>query len=62
MSKFPSKRIWVLIPPGGRADILKREAHEHSTVDGKRLKAHRLPDIITLGDGSTICCPADWMP
>jgi len=61
-NKFPSKRIRVLIPPRGKADILKREAHEYSKIYNKHLKAHRLPDAITFADGSMVHCPASWMP
>jgi uncharacterized LabA/DUF88 family protein len=57
---FPQKRVGVLIPFGGRADVLKNEAHFYHKITKKHLFASLLPDPLTLADGSNIYCPTSW--
>jgi uncharacterized LabA/DUF88 family protein len=57
---FPNKKIGVLIPPGGKANFLKKSAHFYHKIELKYLSASLLPDTLTLADGSNIDCPASW--
>jgi len=57
---FPSKKIGIVIPPGRAAELLKKEADFYTKAKFKHLLSSRLPDRISLGDGSFIECPAKW--
>jgi hypothetical protein len=57
---FPNKKIGVLIPPGGKANFLKKSAHFYHKIELKYLSVSLLPDSLTLADGSQIHCPVSW--
>jgi len=57
---YPAKKIGVLIPPGGRAKLLSQEADFYSKIGLKQLTTSRMPDQMTLADGSQIYCPQEW--
>lgn len=58
---FPAKKIGVLIPPGRRAKFLKQEADACFKIESLQLSTSRLPDVISLEDGTEIHCPESWM-
>ena len=58
---FPSKKIGVLIPPGRRAELLKKETDFHKKIKKKHLISSRLPDQISVSEKQIIKCPSDWM-
>jgi len=57
---FTNKKIGVLIPFGGKADVLKGEAHFYHKIDRKHLSASRLPESLAFLDGSRVDCPNSW--
>ena len=57
---FPTKKIGVLVPPGGKANLLKQEADFHFKIEYKQLLSSRLPNEITLATGAQIHCPMQW--
>jgi len=57
---FPAKEVGVLIPPDGKAKLLKQEADFHFKVEYKQLSSSRLLDEITLACGMRIHCPTQW--
>ena len=58
---FPSKKFGILIPPGRRAELLKKETDFHKKIKMKHLIFSRLPDQISIDDKQIISCPPDWM-
>ncbi len=58
---FPLKRIGVIFP------MLRRNREFNGIVDfddevrGRHLRKSRLPDLVTLPDGTTLTCPPEWM-
>jgi uncharacterized LabA/DUF88 family protein len=57
---FPAKQIGVVIPIGRRSEGMKNACDFHMKMKQKHLQASRLPDVIHLGDGKEIVCPAEW--
>jgi len=57
---FPEKRIGIMIPPGRKAELLKREANFYYKIKHEHLAASMLPESITLTNGSQIHCPEQW--
>jgi uncharacterized LabA/DUF88 family protein len=61
VGSFPQKRVGVIFPMN--RTNLELEAAALFTVHIKygRIIGHRLPDSVTLKDGTTITCPPEWM-
>jgi len=57
---FPTKKVGILIPPGGKAKLLSQEADFYSKIGLKQLMSSRLPDVVALADGVKIHCPKEW--
>ena len=57
---FPSKEICVIIPPGRRAELLKKEADYYKKIKTKHLQWSRLPSKIVIGNDNVIECPQKW--
>jgi len=57
---FPNKRLGVLVPPNGRAKLLKESVHFHHKIRYNHLSASLLPECVTLADGSRLDCPNSW--
>ncbi|MCX7877834.1 MAG: NYN domain-containing protein [Ignavibacteria bacterium] len=57
---FPSKKIGIVIPIGGRAEILKQNADFYMKAKEKHLRTSRLPDNIHTKNGLIISCPSEW--
>jgi len=58
---FPLIRIVVITPFGRTANELKRAAHFGMKIKENHLASAQFDQTITLGDGSTITCPATWI-
>ncbi len=59
-STFPQKQIGVVIPIGRASEDMKNQADFYYKMKEKHLVSSRYPDTITLRDGSTLACPANW--
>lgn len=57
---YPAKKIGIVIPIGGRAEILKQSADFYMKMKEIHLKTSLLPDSVNIGGGLTINCPAEW--
>lgn len=57
---FPVKQIGVVIPIGKRSEDFRNEADFHYKMKEKHLVSSMLADPLTLKDGSTLSCPANW--
>ncbi|MCI0449462.1 MAG: NYN domain-containing protein [Chlorobi bacterium] len=57
---FSSKRIGIVIPIGGCAEILKQSADFYMKVKEKHLRTSLLPDTVKIDSGLTISCPPEW--
>jgi len=58
---FCSKQIGVVIPPGGRAELLKKNADFHRKIKPQHLRTSLLPESVTLSNGTTLTCPESWL-
>ncbi len=57
---FPGKQIGVVIPIGRASEDLKKQADFYHKMKERHLASSRLPDTMTLEDGSTLSCPPNW--
>jgi uncharacterized LabA/DUF88 family protein len=58
---FPSKRLGVIFPPLRKNREFSGVVDFEDEVRGRHLRKSRLPDQVTLSDGTTITCPPEWM-
>jgi uncharacterized LabA/DUF88 family protein len=59
-TRFPSKRIIVVFPPGRHSYELKKVATGYLTIGEDKLRASQLPDLVVKSDGFTLQRPAHW--
>jgi len=58
---FPGKKVGVIFPINRTNLELEKAAHFAIHIKHGRFVGHRLPDSVTLKDGTTITCPPEWM-
>lgn len=57
---FPGKQVGVVIPIGRSSEDLKKQSDFHYKMRASHLQASRLPDSLTLSDGTILNCPPTW--
>ena len=57
---FPAKQVGVVLPIGRASEDFKQIADFHYKMKAKHLQSSRYDDILSLADGSTLTCPANW--
>lgn len=57
---FPQKKVGIVIPIGGRAEILKQNADFHMKMKEKHLMTSQLPRDVDIGNSVIISSPQDW--
>lgn len=57
---FPTKQFCILIPPGRRAELLKKEADFYKKIKLKHLQWSRLPDSVDIDNNGSVECPQKW--
>jgi uncharacterized LabA/DUF88 family protein len=59
-STFPGKALGVLLPIGRASEHFKQIADFHYKMKERHLATARLPDALTLRDGTILHCPPRW--
>jgi len=59
-SKFPDKRVGVVVPIGKASENFKRTADFHYRMREKHLRASLLSDPYVLPSGHPLDCPPSW--
>ncbi|HEX8746730.1 MAG TPA: NYN domain-containing protein [Pyrinomonadaceae bacterium] len=59
-SKFPEKKVGVVIPIGKASEDFKKTADFHYKMREKHLQASLLDDPYTLPSGNQLVCPPSW--
>ena len=59
-SSFPDKKVGVIFPMRRKNIELENAASFTMKINLGRFIGHRLPDPVTLDDGTTITCPPSW--
>ena len=59
-SRWPSKRVIAVFPPGRSSDALKRECHGYTTIGQEKLRQSLLPPMVVVSPARTVARPVDW--
>ena len=59
-SSFPGKQLGAVIPIGRASEDLKKQTDFHHRMKEAHLLSSRLPDRLTLRDGTVLACPPTW--
>ena len=58
---FPKKKIGLLFPPRRVRNDLKAVADYHQLIEKETIRDCRFPNSVTLKNGKTLTCPAEWL-